>query len=52
MLLGIAGSVIVGFLMHDVLKSPRYGGFWGTIFGATIGALILIAIGRALQRRT
>jgi len=51
MILGIAGSVLVGFLMHSVLGSARYGGFWGTIVGATIGALVLIAIFRAFESR-
>ncbi len=51
-LLGIAGSVAVGFLLHTVLGSSRYGGFWGTLAGATIGALVLIAIARAFEKRS
>ena len=41
-LLGIAGSVIVGFIMRNVLGDTNGGGFIGTLFGATIGALALI----------
>lgn len=40
--LGIAGSLVVGFLM-DLLLGPRVpGGMIGTIVGATIGAIVLI----------
>lgn len=42
MLLGIAGSVIVGFLMRTVLGVNGGGGLMGTIVGATIGAILLI----------
>ena len=41
-LLGIAGSVIVGFLMELVLGGNTRGGMIGTIVGATIGAILLI----------
>ena len=41
-LLGIAGSVIVGFLMELVLGGNTPGGMIGTIVGATIGAILLI----------
>lgn len=40
-LLGIAGSLIVGFTM-DLLGFQRNGGTIPTIIGATIGACILI----------
>ncbi|RYG24731.1 GlsB/YeaQ/YmgE family stress response membrane protein [bacterium] len=40
-LLGIAGSVIMGFIMQALLGGGS-GGFIGTIIGATIGAIILI----------
>ena len=39
--LGIAGSLLVGFIMHNVLGQDR-GGFIGSIVGATIGAIVLI----------
>ena len=41
-LLGIGGSVLVGFLLHDVLRWHTGGHLIGTIIGATIGAVILI----------
>ena len=41
-LLGIAGSVIVGFLMDSLGGGNVPGGFWGTVVGATIGAVVLI----------
>ena len=43
-LLGIAGSVLVGFIMQNLLGSEGGGGLIGSIFGATIGALLLIFI--------
>ena len=41
-LLGIAGSVIVGFIMQTVFGANGGGGLIGTIVGATIGAVLLI----------
>ena len=41
-LLGIAGSVIVGFLMNLLLGGNTPSGMIGTIIGATIGAILLI----------
>ena len=41
-LLGIAGSLIVGFLMRTLLHETGGGSFIGTIVGATIGAVLLI----------
>ena len=41
-LLGIAGSVIVGFLMQLIVGENSPGGLIGTIVGATIGAILLI----------
>jgi len=40
-LLGIAGSVIVGFIMQTFLGGGS-GNLIGTIIGATIGAIVLI----------
>ena len=40
-LLGIAGSVLVGFLM-DAFGGGTHGGTIRTIVGATIGAVVLI----------
>jgi uncharacterized membrane protein YeaQ/YmgE (transglycosylase-associated protein family) len=50
-LLGIAGSLIMGFIVHDVLRSARFGGLIDSIIGATIGALILIWVARMLEKR-
>lgn len=47
-LLGIAGSVLVGFLMRTFLNTPGSGGLLGSIVGATIGAMLLIFIFRRL----
>jgi len=46
MLLGIAGSLIVGFILHTVLGDQTQGGFIGTLVGATIGAMLLIYVMR------
>jgi uncharacterized membrane protein YeaQ/YmgE (transglycosylase-associated protein family) len=48
--LGIAGSLLVGFIMHNVLDQER-GGFVGSIVGATIGAIILIFLFRKFWAR-
>lgn len=48
--LGIAGSVLVGFLLHSILGEETRGGFIGTIIGATIGALVLIWLFRRFSR--
>lgn len=42
MVVGIAGSLLVGFVLHDVLKWQTGGGFIGSICGATIGAFVLM----------
>lgn len=47
-LLGIAGSVIVGFLMRNFMNTPGSGGLLGSIVGATIGAMLLIFIFRKM----
>lgn len=47
-LLGIAGSVITGYIMRYLLGSTGSGSFIGTIVGATIGAMILIWLLRRL----
>ena len=45
-LLGVAGSLIVGFIMRHFLHDSGGGGFIGTIVGATIGAIALILVFR------
>lgn len=49
-LLGVAGSLIAGFLIRDVLGMRTGGGFIGSIFGAMLGAIVLIWIFRKFQR--
>lgn len=43
-LLGIAGSVLVGFAMRTFLGTNGGGGTIGSIVGATIGAVVLIML--------
>lgn len=43
-LLGIAGSLIVGFAMRTLLGTNGGGGLIGSIIGATVGAVILIML--------
>lgn len=49
-LLGIAGSLVTGFLMQTLLSSQGSGALIPSIFGATIGACILIWIARKLSK--
>lgn len=44
MLLGIAGSMLVGALVQG------QGGFIASLFGATVGAVVLILLARALWK--
>ena len=50
-LLGIAGSVLVGFLMRTFLGTSGTGWFIPSIVGATIGALVLIFLFKKLWSR-
>lgn len=50
MLLGIAGSVVVGFIMRTVLGTSGSGSLIGSIVGATIGACLLIFLARKLAK--
>lgn len=43
-LLGIAGSLLVGFAMRFFLHDSGGGGLIRSIVGATIGAIVLIAL--------
>lgn len=49
-LLGIAGSVVMGFIMRLVFGANPPGHMIGTIVGATIGAVILILAFRKFWR--
>lgn len=51
-LLGIAGSLAMGFLVHDVLHSTHFGGTIDSIIGATLGAMLLIWIARMFEKRS
>lgn len=42
--LGIVGSLIVGFAMRTIFGENGGGGLVGSIVGATIGAIVLIAL--------
>lgn len=46
MIFGVAGSLLVGFIMRTFLGTDGQGGFVPTVIGATIGAIILIALTR------
>jgi uncharacterized membrane protein YeaQ/YmgE (transglycosylase-associated protein family) len=46
MVLGIAGSLLVGLLMRALLGDQGQGGFIATLVGATIGAMLLIFLMR------
>lgn len=48
--LGIGGSMVVGFILHDVLGWHTGGQFIGTIIGATLGAVLLILVFRKLWK--
>jgi uncharacterized membrane protein YeaQ/YmgE (transglycosylase-associated protein family) len=50
MLLGLAGSFVVGLILHGVLGWRTSGGMAGTILGATIGACALIWVANLVRR--
>ncbi|MBS1722144.1 MAG: GlsB/YeaQ/YmgE family stress response membrane protein [Armatimonadetes bacterium] len=50
-LLGCAGAMIVGFVMHTVLREPP-GGFFGSIIGATLGAILILWVYGKSQSRS
>jgi uncharacterized membrane protein YeaQ/YmgE (transglycosylase-associated protein family) len=43
-LLGIGGSVLVGFFMRHFLGTNGGGGLAGSVIGGTIGAIVLILL--------
>lgn len=49
-LIGMAGSVIGGYIMQNVLGFGE-GGFIWTVLVATLGAIILLAVYRVITRR-
>lgn len=50
MLLGIAGSVITGFVMRWGFGTVGMGGLIPTIVGATLGAMLLIFLVRSFSK--
>jgi uncharacterized membrane protein YeaQ/YmgE (transglycosylase-associated protein family) len=50
LLLGIAGAMITGFILHDVFHMTTSNGFIGSIIGATLGAMLLIWLFRKFGR--
>ena len=50
--LGIAGSLIVGFIMRTIFGTEGAGGFVPTLIGATIGAMLLIFLMRKFWKET
>ncbi len=50
MLLGVAGAMATGFILHDLLHMTTSNGFIGSIIGATLGAMLLIWIFRRFGR--
>jgi uncharacterized membrane protein YeaQ/YmgE (transglycosylase-associated protein family) len=49
MLLGIGGALLMGMVIVPLFKIDPNNSMIASIVGATIGAIILIAIGRLLQ---
>ena len=49
-LLGIAGSLITGFIMRSLLRSEGSGWLIASIVGATLGAMLLIFLLRKFWR--
>ena len=50
-ILGIVGAVVLNFVLVNLLKVPDYGGFWGQLVTAIIGAAIVMLIYRAITGR-
>ena len=50
MLIGILGGVVGGFLWVNVLDQPPAGGILGAIVVAVLGAILVLALLRAMTR--
>ena len=48
--IGVVGALVGGFLLSFVVDTAS-GGWWFTLFTATFGAVILLALGRLVRRR-
>jgi uncharacterized membrane protein YeaQ/YmgE (transglycosylase-associated protein family) len=49
-LMGIIGAVVGNFLLRLIGIGPAYG-FWGNLISATVGAVLVITIYRAVSGR-
>ena len=49
-LMGIIGAVVANFLLRLIGIGPAYG-FWGNLISATVGAVLVITIYRAVSGR-
>ena len=49
-IMGIIGAVVGNFLLRMIGMSPAYG-FWGNLISATVGAVLVITIYRAITGR-
>lgn len=50
MLLGVAGSMLTGFILHDLLGWRTSGSFIGSIIGAALGAMLIIWLLRKFSK--
>ena len=51
-LIGVAGALLGGFVVRNLLGIAVGSGFLGSILVATLGAIILLALYRLITRRT
>ena len=51
-LLGVAGAMVTGFILHDLLHWTTSNKFLGSVIGATLGAMLLIWLFRRFGRGT
>lgn len=49
-IMGIIGAVVANFLLRMIGFGPAYG-FWGNLISATIGAVLVITVYRAVTGR-
>ena len=51
-LIGVAGALLGGFVVRNLLGMAAGSGLLGSILVATLGAIILLALYRLITRRT
>jgi uncharacterized membrane protein YeaQ/YmgE (transglycosylase-associated protein family) len=49
-IMGIIGAVVANFLLRMIGIGPAYG-FWGNLVSATVGAILVIVVYRAVTGR-